>query len=360
MNCGDEGRYIAWLDAVPAEEARRLLGGKFGGLAAMVSAGFAVPPGFAATTAAYRDFAERNGVLDELAAERDALDPDDLAAVEALSARVGESMEQAPLPPGLEESIAGAYARLAELTGNPRVPVAVRSSGVSEDLAGASFAGQYDTFLWVIGADAVVRHVRRCWAGLGNRAVLTYRPDDAEADPLRDGMAVGVQHMVAARAAGVMFTLDPVSGDRSKIVAEAAWGLGEGVVKGHVTPQRVRIDKVTLEILSREVAEQPEEYRFDPDRGQVGLAAVPEDRRAAHCLTDEQVLELALLGKRIERHHGAPQDIEWAIDDCGTVHLLQVRPETVWSRRPAPTIASEGDSGLDLVLSRFMAGRPNQ
>jgi phosphoenolpyruvate synthase/pyruvate phosphate dikinase len=357
----DEGQYIAWLDAAPAEEAPRLLGGKLGSLAAMVSSGFAVPPGFGVTTAAYRAVAERNGVLDELAPERDALDPDDLAAVAALSARVAKRMEQAPLPPGLGEAIAGAYVRLAELTGDPRVPVAVRSSGVSEDLAGASFAGQYDTFLWVAGADEVVRHVRRCWAGLGNSAVLTYRPDgDTGADPLRDGMAVGVQQMVPARAAGVMFTLDPVSGDRSKIVMEAAWGLGEGVVKGAVAPQRVRVDKVTLEILGREVAEQPEEYRFDPDRGEVRLAAVPEDRRTAACLADEQVVELARLGKRIERHHGAPQDIEWALDDRGAIHLLQVRPETVWSRRPAPTIASEGGSGLELVLSRFMAGGPKQ
>lgn len=351
-----ERPYVAWLDSAPEDGLTELLGGKFGNLARMTAAGFAVPAGFAVTTAAYRAFVEENGLGDDLAALRDGLDVDDLAAVEAVSARATERIREAPMPPGLAEDIAGAYERLGQLAEDAAVPAAVRSSGVSEDLEGASFAGQYETFLWVVGAEAVVRDVRRCWAGLVGPAVLTYRPEgDAGADPLRDGMAVGVQRMVPARAAGVMFTVDPVTGDRSKIVMEACWGLGEGVVKGDVTPQRLRVDKVTFEVLQREVAEQHEEYRFDRDAGEVRLAPVPEERRAAACLTDEQVAELAQLGKRIERHHGAPQDIEWAVDERGAVHLLQVRPETVWSRRAAPTVSeSEPGSGLERVLSRFI------
>jgi pyruvate,water dikinase len=237
------------------------------------------------------------------------------------------------------------------------VPVAVRSSGVAEDLSGASFAGQYETYLWIIGADAVIEHARRCWTGLFGPQVLTYRPEgDAPGQESMPAlpMGVGVQQMVSARAAGVMFTLDPVTGDRSKIVIEGSWGLGEAVVSGLVTPDRYRVDKVTLELLASELANKEQEFSFDPGSG-VGLRDVPESRRTEACLTDEQVVALATLAKRIERHRGAPQDIEWAVDEHGTVHVLQVRPETVWSRRPATSIAT-GRSALDMVMGKFMAG----
>jgi pyruvate,water dikinase len=169
-------------------------------------------------------------------------------------------------------------------------------------------------------------------------------------------MAVGVQQMVLPRAAGVMFTIDPLNGDRSKVVIEAAWGLGEGVVGGEVTPDRYRVDKVTFEVLAREISTKEHEYRFDAAAGTVGLAAVPADRRDRTCLEDRHVLELAQLGKRIERHRGAPMDIEWAVDDEDRVHVLQVRPETVWSRKPKPPVTPGAGSGVDRVLAKFMVG----
>jgi pyruvate,water dikinase len=167
--------------------------------------------------------------------------------------------------------------------------------------------------------------------------------------------------MVAARAAGVMFTLDPLSGDRSKIVIEACWGLGEGVVSGDVTPDRHRVDKVTLELLGSEIASKLQEHRFDAGTGAVVLADVPEDRRDASCLETEHVARLAELGKRIERHRGAPQDIEWAVDQGGQVRVLQVRPETVWSRRPAQSVVGSGGAkGVDRVLAKFMTPAPTK
>jgi pyruvate,water dikinase len=189
--------------------------------------------------------------------------------------------------------------------------------------------------------------------------VLTYRPEAAAGagDAGSAGMCVGVQAMVAARAAGVMFTLDPISGDRSKIVIEACWGLGEGVVSGDVTPDRHRVDKVTLELLGSEIAAKLQEHRFDAERNAVVLADVPADRRDASCLETEQVIRLAELAKRIERHRGAPQDIEWAVDQGGNVRVLQVRPETVWSRRPAKSVVGGGGAkGVDRVLAKFMTG----
>ena len=259
------------------------------------------------------------------------------------------------MPERVGGAIRDAYAALERRAESDGVPVAVRSSGILEDTAGASFAGQYETYLWICGADAVLEHVRRCWAGLFGPQVLTYQPQGRERQPVEEAaMCVGVQQMVQPRAAGVAFTLDPVTGDRSKVVIEAVWGLGEGVVSGDVTPDRFRVDKITLELLAREVAEKEVEHRLDAEAGAVRLLEVPPERRSVACLGDEHVRAIATEAKRIERHRGAPQDIEWAVDERGLVHVLQVRPETVWSKRPAKRIAEPGQSGLDRVMASFM------
>jgi pyruvate, water dikinase len=345
---------IVWLDD-PAHASASVLGGKFASLAEMAVAGFDVPAGFAVTTAAWQRFEAENGLAERAAAAR-AVDPADLEAIEAAAAEMAAAIEAAPLPAELEAELDAAYARLEELAGAPGTPVAVRSSGVAEDLGGASFAGQYETFLWVMGADEVRRHVRRCWTGLFSAPVLTYRPEGEGAAAGAAGMAVGVQRMVLPRAAGVMFTLDPLNGDRSKVVLEAAWGLGEAVVSGEVTPDRFRVDKVTLELLARELSAKEVECVFDPDAGGVRMAPVPAGRRDVACLEDEQVIALATLGKRIERHRHAPVDVEWAVDEAGAIHVLQVRPETVWSRKPKQPVAGPGGSGVQRVLAKFMAG----
>jgi pyruvate,water dikinase len=322
--------YVLWLDDAEARSGEAV-GGKFASLAEMSGAGFGVPTAFAVTTGAYRDFLRASGLEEQARATTAESGP-----------AMQEAIEAAPLPEEIAAAISSAYARLGD-----EVPVAVRSSGVAEDLAGASFAGQYETYLWIVGAEAVLEHVRRCWTGLFGEAVLSYRPGGATGDL---GMAVVVQQMVPARAAGVMFTLDPVTGDRSKIVIEGSWGLGEAVVSGEVTPDRFRVDKVTLEPIGRTIAEKVVEY------GPEGPQEVPEERRAVACLEDAQVAELAALAKRIESHRGAPQDIEWAVDEAGTVYVLQVRPETVWSQRGARTVSVGGKSAVDLVLGTFAGG----
>lgn len=342
---------VLWLDDAGSDSGS-LVGGKFSSLAEMSGAGFGVPPAFAVATTAYRTFMRECGLEEEARAAREAASGGDLRVVTAASERMRRAIEGSKLPAAVGDAVMGAYRRLCEETGASDVPVAVRSSGVAEDLAGASFAGQYDTYLWVIGEDAVLEHVRRCWTGLFGAAVLTYRPGgDASAEDL--GMAVVVQQMVRPRVAGVMFTLDPVTGDRSKIVIEAAWGLGEAVVSGEVTPDRFRVDKVTLELVDRAISDKASEVRFDPVTG-VGLHAVPDDRRTVACIEDAHAIELATVAKRIEGHRGSPQDIEWAIDDAGTVHVLQVRPETVWSQRGGRTVSVGGASAVDLVLGAFI------
>lgn len=339
-----------------AEATPEQLGGKVHSLAEMTAAGFAVPPAFGVTTEAFRRFADAAGLARRIAGIRAGLDLADVAAVERAAGEIAALIEQTPFPADVEADIRAAYLELEARAGDG-VPVAVRSSGVNEDLEGASFAGQYDTYLWICGADAVLQHVRRCWSGLFNSAVLTYRPNDAvEGGGLElPGMAVGVQQMARARSAGVMFTLDPINGDRSKIVIESCWGLGEGVVKGDVTPDRHRVDKVSMEIRDREIAEQEREYRFDEQAGEVRLLPIEGGRGAEPSLSEEEVLEIARLGRRVERHRGAPQDVEWAIDHDGTLHLLQARPETIWSAKQAAGVDAAEGGAVDRVLATFLS-----
>jgi len=352
-----EAPFILWLDDKQAPR-NPLLGGKFGNLAETTAAGLSVPPGFGVTTAAYRHFINATGLADEAQRVRAASPNMALADIKQETAQLVEGITSAPMPADLEAQIREHYELLEERVGVHAVPVAVRSSGESEDLAGASFAGQYETYLWITGVESVLEHIRTCWAGMFGEAVLSYRVDDENVFASGDfGMCVGIQQMVQARAAGVMFTLDPLNGDRSKVVMEACWGLGEGVVKGDITPTQITIDKVTLETVNCRSATQPEEYRFDPATGRVGLLPVEEARQDALCLSDEEVHTLARLAKRIERDWGGPQDIEWAVSHDGEIRVLQVRPETVWSRRERSGLVTEARSPVGHVLARFAGVR---
>ncbi|MGC5033608.1 PEP/pyruvate-binding domain-containing protein [Micromonospora sp. DT229] len=303
--------YVRTLDEPGCSDPREF-GGKAAGLARLAAAGLPVAPGFAVATSACRAFLDATGL-------RSALDP-------ASPERAADLLAAAAVPDDVAEAIRQRYARLCADTGADDVEVAVRSSSTVEDSATASFAGEFSTWLDVSGADDVVDHVRRCWAGLFTARAGAYaRARGVDLDGME--MAVVVQKTVRARAAGVMFTVSPVTGDRSRIVIEASWGLGIAVVGGEVTPDRWIVDKVSLEIVER----RPGDKRVEYLRGSTPIV-VPADRRAIPCLDDEMVLTLARLGKRIEREQGHPQDIEFAVDGDGPV-LLQMRAETVWSRR---------------------------
>lgn len=355
-----QARFVLWLDD-EAAPGSKMLGGKFANLASLTAAGFPVPGGFGITVAAYRHFLESSGLAEEARRVRQAAASMDLRDIAYRTAPLLNGIAAAALPADLEQQIRENYAELERRCGVLNVPVAVRSSGESEDLAGASFAGQYETFLWVCGIEPVFTHVRRCWAGMFGQAVLTYRPGGQPLSASQDfGMCVGIQRMIDARAAGVMFTLNPLNGDRSKIVLESCWGLGEGVVKGDITPSRFTVDKVTFEIINRQLNAQTHEYRFDPIAGGVAFAPVDETLRCTFCVTDTEVLELAKLAKQIERGHGAPQDIEWAISDAGEIWILQVRPETIWSQRSGEAITSQPKSAVGHVLSRLSGVRLNK
>lgn len=342
-------RWFHECDATSSSE----VGGKCASLGELIAAGLAVPPGFAVTTAAHDLFLTTHDLRRREARLLEGLDYDDVAAVVTASDALRELVEASEPPEHLVAAIVRAYGELSA-EGGVSVPVAVRSSAVSEDLAGASFAGQLETYLWVQGPAAVVEHVRRCWSGFFTPEALVYRHQHG-IGPGEVLMSVGVQLMVPARSAGVMFTLNPLNGDRSKVVIESTWGLGEPLVSGTVDPDRFMVDKVTLEVLERTIADKQIEHRPEPARREVIVADVAEERRRAPSLSDHEALELARLGKTVERHYGGPQDVEWAIDgNDGSILVLQARPETVWSRRERPSVVEKKGSALDYVLADLL------
>jgi pyruvate,water dikinase len=325
-----------------------LVGGKGAGLWRLLTLGVRVPTGFAVSTAAF------TAALDEFTQSRieaplRALPPDaGPARVETAAAVARAAVLDAVADGPVLDAVRTAY------TEHGLREVAVRSSAAAEDAADASYAGEHDTYLQLHGPDAVAEAVRQCWASLYTARAVSYRRE-------RDagGMAVVVQEMVPARAAGVFMTLNPANGDRSTLVCEAVWGLGEPLVAGAVTPDRYVLDKISGEVRRREIAEKPTRLVRAPEGGTT-TEDVPEALRTAPCLTDAELAELLRIGRAVERAAGGPQDGEFATDEHG-VALLQARPETVWSRR-APRSVTTGDTALGAVLATLTGttlDRPN-
>ena len=229
--------------------------------------------------------------------------------------------------------------------------MAVRSSAIGEDSADATFAGQHDTYLWVRGAEAVCDAVRDCWASLENPEAVSYRERLGATGP--PAMGVTVQLMVDALVSGVMFTCNPVSGDPSTVAVNASWGLGSAVVAGEVTPDEYRVNKVTGEVTVRTIGPKEVEDVPHPDGAGTARVDVPAARREVACLDDAALAALVEVGKRIERHFGSHQDIEWALArESGELFVLQSRPVTA---RPA-TETPAPQSALSLVMKTFGAG----
>jgi pyruvate,water dikinase len=263
---------------------------------------------------------------------------------QAIRQRIGSH----PLPVPVEMAIRDSYERL----GNH--PVAVRSSATAEDLPDASFAGQQDTYLWIRGVEQVLDKVRDCWASLHTARAIAYRARNniVHADVL---MSVGVQKMVNAKAAGVAMTLDPSTGDRTRIVIDASWGLGEMVVSGLVTPDNFTVEKVLEQIVSRNISDKHVELVGDATAGMAIEREVDASRRNMQCITDAEVLAVARLAKRLERQNKCPQDVEWAIDsdlpDGENLMALQSRPETIWSQKKKEAAPQNFATGMMSIVS---------
>jgi pyruvate,water dikinase len=340
--------HIGWFADLTLGD-RPTVGGKGGSLGELTRAGIAVPEGFVVRTAAFESFIEELERAQPLRARVEALAAEDLDGISALSAQLVARVLAQPLPSALRSELAAAHAELCGV--EPRAPLAVRSSATTEDAEDASFAGLQDTYLWVMGVDEIERQVRSCWASLYSVPSIAYRrkhglPEAGVA------MAVVVQKMVDARCAGVMFTRSPTTGDRSVIVIEGAWGLGSAVVSGEVTPDRFVVGKITGEITVRELRDK--HVRHVPlAGGGTEEQETPADLREVACLTDAEIEQLRTVARRIEKHYGRPQDIEWAFDQGGALRILQSRPETVWSAKEAAPVAAAKDNPLHHLMSVF-------
>ena len=316
-------------------EHQPIVGGKCSSLGASTRAGLPVPQGFAVTTHAFADSMDRDEVAGAVRKELHGLDIHNMGALSVVGSKCREIVLDAGPSIAAEASIRAGYQALCDAAGVKDLPVAVRSSATAEDQPDASFAGQQDTFLWVRGEDDVVNSVVRCWASLFTDRAIAYREENGYP---HEGvaMSVAVQQMVEPKSAGVAFTLNPTSGDRSVIVIDSAFGLGESVVSGTVTPDNYMVDKVMFEIVKRTVSAKEEECVV-VDNGVVHLPLSGE-RATSPSLTDAEIKVVAKLARQAEKHFGRPQDVEWAVtvNDAGesTVHLLQSRPETVWSNKP--------------------------
>lgn len=346
-----EAAYTRPLDALRRQD-EQIFGGKSASLGELLSDGIPVPPGFALSTEAFHAFLTESGLEHEVADALAQVAPDDLDSVEAASRVIRGAMRHAPVPGTVREEIASRYSDVMAITGEPQPPVAVRSSAVGEDSEEATFAGQQETYLWMRGVDRVCDAVRDCWLSLYGPPAISYRARLGSSLSAA-AMGVTVQLMVDAEVSGVMFTCNPVSGDPSIVAVNASWGLGLTVVGGEVTPDEYLVSKITREVVRERVHRKEVRYVPDPDGRGTARVDVPSDRQEMRCLDQDALAALVGVARRVERHFGSHQDIEWVIARNGTLpdslFVVQSRPVT-GIERPKPKPPADA---MSLVMGTF-------
>ena len=346
-------KWIYWIEEL-GKEYNDIVGKKCANLGELAKAGFPTPPGFALSLEAYKRFMRETGAREEIirytsSFSADPDDPQELPKYKQLRDVLRRIVEVKAMPADMEETIRAYYTELCKKTGLADVNVAVRSAGPT------SHPGQYETYLHVKGADNVIKHIIKVWSSTFNRRSIVARV--RQKLPIHsDPIGVAVLKMVDARTAGVMFTLNPANGDTSQIVIDGCWGLGEGVVSGSTAVDQWIINKVTLEIVEKKVVEKKVHYELDQKSGAPAYIEVPPEKQNIPCMSDEEAIRLAEIGKGVERHFGVPQDIEWAIDKTlsfpDSIVLLQARPEKTFARIKSKSVAEGCTSALD-YMSRF-------
>jgi pyruvate,water dikinase len=303
---------------------------------ALVPKGINIPNGFAITAGAYRHFLKEAGLEDKMAATLKGLNTHNLKNLQARGKKIREMMVAAKLPKDLEKEIIGAYREMSKEFGVKNVDVAVRSSATAEDLPGASFAGQQETYLNITGEKALMIAVKKCFASLFTDRAISYR-EDKGFDHLKTYLSIGIQKMVRSDKAssGVMFTIDTETGFRNALIINGSWGLGELVVQGDVIPDEFKVFKPTLKegynaIIGRELGTKELTMIYGQKGNATKTVQTPIKKRAEFVLTDEEILTIAKWGVVVEDHYDKPMDLEWAKDGVsGELFILQARPETV-------------------------------
>jgi len=345
-------QWIFWLKEV-GQEHNNIVGKKCANLGELTKAGFNVPPGFALGVEAYKRFMQETEVTDRLMEflSTFSADPNNVADTlkyEEASKQMRSITESIKMPPDMEKTIKDYYKELCRIAGRENIYVATRSAGP------VSHPGQYETYLNVSGADYVVLNVTRVWSSTFNpRSIIARARLNL---PLNyDPIGVAVLTMVDAKAAGVLFTVNPVNGDESKVAIEGSFGFGEAVVSGNVTPDRYLVDKITYEIEERVVSDKGAEFVYNPETKDMEYKELPPDQKKLPCLEDKEILELAKLARKVEDHFGCPQDVEWSISRSlpfpQSIFLVQARPESVWGKKKKESVLGK-KSGMELLFER--------
>jgi len=311
----------------------------------MTNAGIPVPPGFIVTAAAYFDFIEKAGLYDKIKTLLDPIDVHNSKQLQEIAAKVQKLITDAKMPPETARAIQEAYGKMGKGL------VAVRSSATAEDLPEASFAGQQATFLNIQGDKDVVVAVQECWASLFGARAIFYRQEQGF-EHFKVGIAVPVQRMVQSQAAGVMFTVEPTTSDKGKLIIEAVLGLGEMIVSGDVTPDHYVIDKQSVKIVEKQIKKQ--EWKLVKKAGAHGKADntkinLTQEEQARQKITDAEIIQLAKIGLTLEKHYNFPQDVEWATED-GTIYIVQTRPIT--------TLKETAGAAHDIDATVLLSGAP--
>ncbi|HUL23061.1 MAG TPA: PEP/pyruvate-binding domain-containing protein [Thermodesulfobacteriota bacterium] len=345
-------KWIYWLKEL-GQENNDIVGKKCANLGEMMKGGFNVPPGYALSVEAYKRFMNETPVTERLLKYLEGFKADpnnvsDTLKYEKASQDIREMVESIKMPSDMEKTVKEYYSELCRIAGRENIPVATRSAGP------VSHPGQYETYLNVSGADEVARNVRRVWSSTFNTRSIIARARLGL--PLHyDPIGVAVLTMVDAKAAGVMFTVNPVNGDESKVVIEGSFGFGEAVVSGNVTPDRFLVDKVTLEIEEKVISDKGSEYALNPKTKEMEYKELPADKKKAPCLEDREIIELTKIAKKVETHFGCLQDIEYSISASlpfpQGVFLVQARPESVWAKKKKESVLGK-KSGMELLFQK--------
>jgi len=347
-------KWIYWLKEVGADH-NNIVGKKCANLGELTRAGFRVPLGYALATEAYKRFMKETEVTNRLLEFLSSFnaDADNVAEIlkfEAAANEMRSIVESIKMPPDMEDTIREYYEELCKTLRDDHVYVATRSAGP------VSHPGQYETYLNVCGAGEVVRNVIRVWSSTFNTRSIIARARLGL--PLHyDPIGVAVLTMVDARSAGVMFTVNPVNGDESKVAIEGSFGYGEAVVSGNVTPDRYLVDKVTLEIDEKVVSDKGSEFVLNPQTHEMEYKELPPDQRKAQCLEDREVIELTKIAKKVEAHFECPQDIEYSISRRlpfpESIFLVQARPESVWGKKKKESLLGK-KTGFELLFEKAL------
>ena len=346
-----EKRMTIWYDELKGEEFH-LVGKKNANLGEMISAGVRVSPGFALTIHANEVFVEETGIKEELERYLAALGPVSYEKSIAASKYAIDLIEKAEIPPVIADEVFRDYEKLCALSGVENVPVAVRSSGA------VSMPGQMETYLNIRGKTDLLLYIKKTWSSAYSVEAITYRMNKGMGFMLNIG--VGIPKMVNSRLSGVIFTLNPLNGDRSKISVDVSYGLGEAVVSGLVTPDNYLVEKVTLRVISSAMGGKESMCVYQEGGSNIKVVDVSQEDRVRYCITPQELTELCRIAKSIDVYYGKPYDIEFAIDwDLPfpeNVIILQVRPESVWSKKETKPKTAKKKDVMDRIITQLVTG----